>query len=386
MLTGGLELGSLTGEAFKSIADLCIHCHMCPTECPAGVDIPKLMLEGKGAYVAAHGLKLSDWIASRLDIVSAVASRLSPLANWAIGNRRCRWLIEKCFGIAQGRKLPRVTSRNFLRRAARRRLVRPTRTNERKVAYFVDLYANYHDPQLAEAVVAVLKHNGVAVFVPPGQKQAGMGAIADGALDIARGFARKNVAVLADAIRQGYHVIASEPAAAVCLRYEYPRLLDEEDARLVAENSSEICSYLWKMHTMGKLQLDFSPVNFSVGYHMPCRMKALNVGSPGEDLLRLIPGLSVQRCEEGCSGMSGTYGIKSVNYRASLRVARGLLHRMRDDDFQAGTTECSACKMQMEQGTTKPTIHPIKLLVYSYGLMPQIGDLLSKHGKDLVVT
>lgn len=386
VLTGGLELESLTGEAFKSIADLCIHCHMCRTECPAGVDIPKLMLEGKGAYVAAHGLKLRDWIAARLDLVSALASRVSPFANWAIGNRRCRWVIEKCFGISQGRKLPRVTSRNFLRRAARRRLVRPTRTSERKVAYFVDLYANYHDPQLAEATVAVLKHNGVAVFVPPGQKQAGMAAIADGALDIARRFARKNVTILAEAIRQGYHVVASEPAAAVCLRHEYPQLLDEEDARLVAENSSEICSYLWKMHTVGKLQLDFNPVNFSLGYHMPCRMKALNVGSPGENLLRLIPGLSVQRCEEGCSGMAGTYGIKSANYRASLRVARGLLHRMREDDFQAGTTECSACKMQMEQGTSKPTIHPIKLLAYAYGLMPQIRELLSKQGKDLMVT
>ena len=386
VLTGGLELESLTGDAFKSIADLCVHCHMCPSECPAGVDIPSLMLEGKGAYVAAHGLQLSDWVAARLDLVSALASRVSPLANWAMANRRCRWVIEKCFGIAQGRKLPRVTSRNFLRRAARRRLARPTRVNERKVAYFVDLYANYHDPQLAEATVAVLKHNGVSVYVPQGQKQAGMAAIADGALDIARRFARKNVAVMADAIRQGYQVIASEPAAAVCLQHEYPQLLDDEDAILVAENTSEVCSYLWKLHTVGKLQLDFKPVNVSLGYHMPCRMKALKVGSPGENLLRLIPGLAVQRCEEGCSGMAGTYGIKSVNYRASLRVARGLLHRIREEDFQAGTTECSTCKMQMEQGTTKPTIHPVKLLAYAYGLMPQIRDLLNKRGKDLVVT
>ncbi len=386
VLTGGLELESLTGEAFKSIADLCVHCHMCPSECPAGVDIPSLMVEGKGAYVAAHGLQLSDWVAARLDLVSALASKMSPLANWAIANRRCRWVIEKCFGIAQGRKLPRVTSRSFLRRAVRRRLARPTRANERKVAYFVDLYANYHDPQLAEATVAVLKHNGVSVYVPQGQKQAGMAAIADGALDIARRFAEKNVAVLADAIRQGYHVIVSEPAAAVCLQREYPQLLDDEDAGLVAENSSEVCSYLWRLHTVGKLQLDFTPVNVSLGYHMPCRMKALNVGSPGENLLGLIPGLTVQRCEEGCSGMAGTYGMKSANYRASLRVARGLLHRIREEDFQAGTTECSACKMQMEQGTTKPTIHPIKLLAYAYGLMPPVRDLLTKRGKDLVVT
>ena len=33
--------------------------------------------------------------------------------------------------------------------------------------------------------------------------------------------------------------------------------------------------------------------------------------------------------------------------------------------------------MQMEQGTTKPTIHPLKLLALAYGLMPEIELLLS---------
>ena len=84
--------------------------------------------------------------------------------------------------------------------------------------------------------------------------------------------------------------------------------------------------------------------------------------------------------------MAGTYGIKSANYRASLRVARGLLHRMREDDFQAGTTECSACKMQMEQGTSKPTIHPLKILALAYNLMPEVAGLLSSRSEDLTVT
>jgi hypothetical protein len=40
----------------------------------------------------------------------------------------------------------------------------------------------------------------------------------------------------------------------------------------------------------------------------------------------------------------------------------------------------------MEQGTTKPTIHPIKLLALSYGLMPQIAQLLNSPGQELIVT
>ena len=59
--------------------------------------------------------------------------------------------LEKLLGIAQGRKLPRFASSSFLRLAARRRLTKPTRRSGRKVLYFVDTYANYHDPKLAEA-------------------------------------------------------------------------------------------------------------------------------------------------------------------------------------------------------------------------------------------
>jgi len=386
VLTGDVELGTLTSSQFKELADLCIYCQMCRLECPAKVDVPKLIREAKGAYVTVNGLRLTDWVMTRLELLSGLGGLISPLTNWAIGNRRMRWLLEKTLGIAQGRKLPRVSSRSFLRRAARRRLTRPTRHSGRKVLYFVDVYANYHDPQLAEALVAVLEHNGVGVYVPPQQREAGMASVACGALDYARRLAQHNVSLLAEAVRQGYEVVASEPAAALCLVREYPDLIDDDDARLVARHSSEACSYLWKMHTTGKLQLDLRPIHATLAYHMPCHLKALQVGAPGENLLRLIPGLRIQHIEMGCSGMAGTFGLKRVNYRSSLRAGWGLISRLRDPEIQAGVTECSACKIQMEQGTTKPTIHPLKLLAWAYGLMPDVAPLLTTPGEELIVT
>jgi FAD/FMN-containing dehydrogenase/Fe-S oxidoreductase len=386
VLTGRLGLTSLTSDEFKAVADLCVNCHMCVLECPAKVDIPRLVAEGKGAYVAANGLGLSDWVMARIDRLSALACNFPSFANWALHNRQMRWLLEKTLGIAQGRKLPSVASRTFVHWAAKRRLTRPTRRSGHKVAYFVDTYANYHDPKLARALVAVLEHNGVAVYVPPEQKQGGMAAISCGALDIARRLAAHNVVILAEAVRQGYHIVASEPAAALTLIREYPYLLDEEDARLVAQNTSEACSYLWRMHTQGRLQLDLEPISATLGYHMPCRLKALQVGSPGESLLRLIPGLTVHHLEEGCSGMAGTFGLKRENYRASLRAGWKLIRAIRNPNLQAGTTECSTCKIQMEQGTDKPTIHPIRLFAAAYGLMAETLSLLSSPGKESTVT
>ena len=54
----------------KAVADLCVNCHQCRLECPAGVDIPKLMIEAKAQYVATNGLDTADWLLTRLDWLS----------------------------------------------------------------------------------------------------------------------------------------------------------------------------------------------------------------------------------------------------------------------------------------------------------------------------
>src|SRR5690606_36470891 len=108
----------------------------------------------------------------------------------------------------------------------------------------------------------------------------------------------------------GYHIVTTEPSAALALTHGYPHLLDDDESRLVAANTSEACTYLWRLHQSGKLQLDLEPINAIVGYHLPCHMRALQVGAPGENLLRLVPGLIIERTENSCSGMAGTFGLK----------------------------------------------------------------------------
>lgn len=386
LLTGRLPPGAAAGDAFKAVADLCVNCKMCKLECPASVDIPKLMLEAKASYVAVNGLRPSDWLFTRLDDVSSLGSLLSPLANWAIANPQARWVMEKLIGIAQTRKLPRFAPKSFMRMALRKRLTRPTKRSGPKVVYFVDTYSNYHDPQLAEAFVSILEYHDIAVYVPPSQKSSGMSLISLGVLDRARELARHNVSLLADCVRQGYTIVTAEPSAALCLTQEYRDLIDDPDVDVVAENATEACTFLWRLHREGKLKLEFQPVAAHLAYHQPCHLKALGVGRPGENLLRLIPQLCLRTKEHGCSGMAGTFGMKRENFRSSLRAGWELISSLRDPSLDAGTTECSACKLQMEQGTDRPTIHPLKILAYAYGLAPEVADLLQARSEELVVT
>jgi len=84
--------------------------------------------------------------------------------------------------------------------------------------------------------------------------------------------------------------------------------------------------------------------------------------------------------------MAGTFGLRKQNYRNSLRSGWGLISTMRDSVIQVGTTECSACKIQMEQGTTKPTLHPIKLLAHAYRLAPHVSQQLANQTRDLITS
>ena len=78
---------------------------MCAHECPAHVNIPKLMLEAKAAHVAEHGLDRTSWVLSRTEALAALGSAWASVANAALRSRTIRWLMEKFFGVSRRRRV-----------------------------------------------------------------------------------------------------------------------------------------------------------------------------------------------------------------------------------------------------------------------------------------
>lgn len=386
ILTGSLEPELIESREMKTISDLCFNCHQCKLECPASVNIPKLVQEAKAQHVAGHGLPLSERLLNRVDLLASLGSRMPRLANWALGNPAMRWLLEKTFGIAQSRKLPKVTRRSFLSWAAREKLNRLSKGAGRKVLYFVDQYVNWHNPLLGRALVEVLRHQNVEVYIPTSQTPSWMAMIAAGDVVRARKLIKHNVKLLSEAVRNGYEIVTTEPSAALCLREEYRNLIHDEDTQLIADHTHEVSSYLWRLHSQNELELDFRPVTMNVVYHQPCHSRVLDVGNPALNLMKLIPGIQIQNADVGCSGMAGTFGLQRKNFRTSVRIGWGLISTMKETTAQFGTTECTSCKLQMEQATTKPTVHPVALLAYAYGRMPQLAAWFSLRNESTVVS
>ena len=98
----------------------------------------------------------------------------------------------------------------------------------------------------------------------------------------------------------------------------------------------------------------------------------------------MIPGVRVHTIDVSCSGMAGTWGLKAAHYETSLAAGRPMLTELNRPRVLFGSTECSACRMQMQEGTGKRTLHPVQYLAYAYGLLPEIGERLHKPLGDLV--
>lgn len=380
--TGALPL-PLSAEAVRAVADLCVNCRMCAQECPAQVNIPKLMLEAKAANVAEHGLDWHDWFFAHLEELVAWASSWAGLANFALRSNSIRWILEKLFGLSARRRLPPLASRPFLESARRRGWCRPlhlqTRTGDLPpIAFFVDTFANYYDPSLAEAGVAVLRHQRLDVYVPAGQRGCGMTALALGDLDTCRERARHHLRLLADLARAGYLIVCAEPTAALMFRHDYPDLVDDAEARLLAERTVELTAFLADLHVQGRLRTDFQPLPLHLGYHIPCHLKALGRPPATPVLLRLIPGMQLTILDLSCSGMAGTFGLRAAHYADSLAAGQPMLQALAQPHIQFGVTECSACRLQMEDVTGKRTLHPVQYLALAYGLLPEIRRRLEE--------
>jgi len=369
--TGRINGREVAGEAVAAVADTCFNCHQCRIDCAAGVDIPALVTEIRAAHVAANGLGATDWLLSRVDGLSALGSRLPRVTNALLESQRARWVLEKVFGLAQGRKLPRFTGNRTFRWAARRGLTRPSQRGGPRVLYFLDTVARRHDPGLAEAFVTLLERSGGGVFIDPRQVSAGMPLVSAGDVAAARRLATRNMRILAEAVRLGYRIVCTEPAAVTCIRHDYPRLVDDEDMGRVVDATCDAATFLWELHRDGRLPTPVQPIRDRVLYHTPCHVRVAGGASPAEQLLRLIPGMAVDATDRGCSGMAGTFGLARRHYRASLRIGLGLMAAVRSSGIDYGATDCSACRIQMEQGTDKPTVHPVKLLARACGLLPE---------------
>jgi glycerol-3-phosphate dehydrogenase subunit C len=367
-------LTALSPQVKERVADLCFQCKVCYDVCPYkpphrfDLDFPRLILRARAQRARRQGVRAEDRLLGDPDRMGRLASgAAAPLANWSVRLRPVRRVLEGVAGVDRRRRLPpyaRVTFRRWFRRRGQ-----PAAATESDAALFVTCLVNYQHPEVGRAAVRVLEHNGVRVHPAEGEVCCGMPALDGGDMARAQALARRNVEALLPAARAGRPILVPEPTCGYMLKKEYPLLLGTQEAREVAEATLDLGQYLARRAKEGTLRTDFSGhVPTHITYHVPCHLRAQNMGAPAADLLALLPGAQVEAVER-CSGMDGTWGMKRAYYDLSLEVARKLVRKVEETPPEGVVcSDCALAGLQIEQATERRVRHPVEVLAQAYGL------------------
>ena len=357
-----------------AFASLCISCGLCKEICPAEIDLPLMIAEVKHRVGKRDGYLRADRTMMDAERFAQTGSALAPIANRVLKNRTARRIMSKVLGIDETRVLPPFNSKTFKKLFAAR--VSPLENPARRVALFIDVYANFNRPDIGMAAVECLDAAGCEVLLPE-QRASGYPFIGYGDLDRAREAAAYNVARLAPFAEDGCDIVAIEPTAAYCLRHAYPALLGgSRKSREVAERSFEIFRYL--LDRESDLQGEGSFPDFSgrrFGFHVSCHQRPMGSGREAVEWLRRR-GASVEVIETGtCCGMGGTFGLKAgpLGQGLSKAAGAGLCKKFKESGVEVIISESSVCAIQLREGTGLPVLHPLELFLTAGGKQKQGG-------------
>jgi len=362
------EASRLTAAERREVVDLCYQCKLCYNHCPYHpphewvVDFPNLMTRAKLVQAREEGIPFAERIGARQDVMGKLSCRTASLTNAAFRNRAVRLLMEKATGIDRRWRMPTYESRPFSRELADRSTVPG---DKGRVLLFTTCFVEYSEAKTAWAAVQVLEHNGIAV---EGGYEACCGApfLHGGDLENARRNAEKVVAHLAPRVREGMKVVVPGPTCSYQLKHEYPELVPGEDARRVAENTLDLGEYVFKLAAAKELDRSFARKVGRVAYHLPCHLKAQNIGFRSKQILGLVADEVVM--VDACSGVDGTWGMKARYYDRSLRICEDLMAAIEREQPDHVATDCPLSALRIEERTGRVAVHPIVLLRDAYGL------------------
>ena len=145
-----------------------------------------------------------------------------------------RRMLDKTLGVHPTAPIPDYHSVTGRKRVAqgpptRRDLpVTATAETKGKVALFATCYCNRNEPDIADDLALVFRHNGIPVTLVPREQCCGMPKLELGDLESIDRAKNVNIPALAAMVDQGYDLVAPVPSCALMFKQELPLLYPDD--------------------------------------------------------------------------------------------------------------------------------------------------------------
>jgi glycerol-3-phosphate dehydrogenase subunit C len=363
------DVTGLTPGEVDRVIDTCFQCKICYVKCPYTpddghefqLDFPRLLLRANAIRKKARGIDLRSRVLSRPEMLGKMAALTPGLANWANRQPLLRVVMEHTLGVHRQKLLPEFHGETFMDWF--RKQPAPSGDASRAVL-FVTCSMNYNNPQLGRDVLQVFAKNGLAL-VPVKANCCGMPAVEAGDMELARSLARSNVDALLPYVRAGKKILIADPTCSYMLRKEYAELVGWPEAKEISQAAMDVCEFLFHLKQEGKFNREFLSTPRSVAYHLPCHLKAQNIGFRSRDMMRLIPGTTIKMVEQ-CCGHDGTWAMKKEFFPLSKLAGKKAFEEMAEAEAEVLATDCPLAAVQFDQVLGRRPIHPIQVLARAY--------------------
>jgi iron-sulfur cluster protein len=355
-------------EAIAKPQSLCLSCNACETVCPAGIPLPRQILDVRKMVVAKKGLPkakrvvLSVYARPKVfDLATRAASRAQrPL-------QRGRFIRGRHLPILRNqtrwRSMPALAKRPLRDRAPFRGIQEaatpliPNSAVGKTVALFPGCLTDRLYPEQGEAIATVLRALGVRVVYPAGLHCCGLPANNSGDDPHARRMARQTIRVLERAIDSTRidAIVSGSASCVATLAQDYLHLFRDDPAwriraERIAKRVMDFTTFLAKVAALPEGSLATSE-RLVVTYHDSCQgMNALGLREEPRHLLQGVLGCELRELVENtlCCGFGGSFGFEYPE------ISQRLMNRKLDNAQATGApvlvTDNQGCIMHLRGG------------------------------------
>ena len=231
-----------------------------------------------------------------------------------------------------------------------------------QVAIFPTCHVEHHDPTIGRAMVGLLENIGVGCGLPEGLVCCGAPQLAKGDLDEFIELGRRNVRVLADAVRAGHEVLVPLPSCAAVLQRDYVSYVGGSDAELVAEHAHDASAYLLALNAASDglpalVAGEGANNDRSLTMHLSCRSRTEHEANPSVELLRLA-GFDV----------TVVAGCASPDVRSPDALRRSTTASIAESTTDRFLSECPSAMGAIAADSTLTGQHPLVVLARAQGI------------------
>jgi len=337
--------------------DYCVMCTRCKQYCPSGVQTDEIFLRAKAVLRKIYALP--NWQKAILKVIMEkpqILAKTAPLMHIGLkfGAKQVKEDIFKpLYGEFSKRNIISIKSKPFsqlfggLNKASEEKM---------RVIFYPGCAITYMYTNWGEAIVEVLKHYGVSVYVPKTNKCCGIPAATMGELDLYKKMVNENLDWF-DSIKDASYIITACPTC------QYG--LNDMGAKMTQRKTNvpmmDIVVFLKEV-----LNIAIEPSEEEKAtLHIPCHFEHSK-----DNVLKEFMNSNIAKDFEvlenqSCCGFGGTFNAKY--YNDSNEIPKSKIQEIKEKGFKKLFTPCPGCAMQLTDTITKADLdtkvmHPVEVI------------------------